>query len=337
MALDRDIGVSLFLGLRREGKSPSRGWEMLAATGVRGLRLLHEAKSPDVLFMSESSPAAIDVLRENAARVDGSAAHVLFHDARWPLPSGPFDYVDLDPFGTPMPYLPSALDAADSGTLLGVTATDMAVFAGVARGMCAIRYGARPVRGYAAGEGALRILLGAIDRAAEARGLALRPILSYVGDHHVRAYLRILRRTGDTQVGEIDIRQWTGAPLPGSGSVGPLWLGPMFDTGVLEQLEPPPSAAEPAALQRFLSILREESNVDVPFFYEPNRLAHDLRLAQPPALGALISALKAMGGRAARSHVRAAAFRTDVERADVERVAFEVATAAQSQNARVRA
>eukprot|EP00878_Enallax_costatus_P042476 GHUV01049846.1.p2 GENE.GHUV01049846.1~~GHUV01049846.1.p2 ORF type:complete len:105 (+),score=24.09 GHUV01049846.1:1275-1589(+) len=43
---------------------------------------------------------------------------------------GVYDAIDLDPYGTPVQFLDSAVQAVSEGGLLAVTATDMAVLCG---------------------------------------------------------------------------------------------------------------------------------------------------------------------------------------------------------------
>jgi tRNA (guanine26-N2/guanine27-N2)-dimethyltransferase len=337
MALDRDIGVAVLSRAHALGWPLENGWEMLAATGVRGLRLQVEARAPRNLYLSEANRAAIGVLRQNAAHQARPGVCVVYHDARWPLPVGPLDYIDIDPFGSPLPYLPAALAVAQVGSLVALTATDLPVFAGVSRGASERKYGARPIPGYRAGEGGLRILLAALARAAANVGMGIVPKIAYVGTHHLRAYVVMTGTPALSQVGLIDVQEWKGAPLPGSGAYGPLWLGPIMDSGFVKGILEPRGVERPKELQRFLACVAEESSVDVPFFDEPNRIAERLGLKQPPALAPLLGELRTAGFRAARSHVRPAAFRTDAPRTLVEELARRLSDDRQSQNARVRA
>ena len=327
MAIDRDLEVAVGRAVAQGRAGRLRVWEMTAATGVRGLRLLHESGALGELLSTESHPCAFDVLERNSARYSSEGARARRHDARVPVPGlAPVDWVDLDPYGTPAPFLPSALSALGEGGLLSITATDLRVLAGVERGAAERRYGGRPIRGRLGPEGGLRLLLAWVDRALRARGFRARPLLSYVRDHHVRAYVRVEPENGSSSpVGLVELGTWTGPPLPGPGPYGPLWLGPLFDPALVALLQVPATAAEPERLARFLGRLQDETAADRPFFYESNSLAESLRLAEPPPVSRLIDALRAEGEVAARSHVREGAFRTTAPRARVEALARRVA------------
>jgi tRNA (guanine26-N2/guanine27-N2)-dimethyltransferase len=338
MAGDRDLGVA-FVRARFEGGPGERtGWEVTAATGVRGLRLLHEGERFARFRLTEAHPEAAAVLARNAQRYPGAVAER--GDGREPPDDAPYDYVDVDPYGTPAPFVPTAIGAVRPGGVLAVTATDMMVLAGVQRGAAERRYGGRPVRGRLGPEGGLRVLLAYLDREARSLGRSLEPLMCYTRDHHVRAYVALpsLRPgTATAPVGTIEPARWDGPFLGDHGPYGPLWLGPLFDPELVRRLAAPPTPAAPEECARFLLRLREEVEADVPFYYEPNRLAHDLGLATPPGIAGLLAALRSDGFRAARTHARPEGFRTDAPRVEVERRARAEATRGQSQNARVRA
>ncbi len=307
---------------------------MLAATGVRGLRLVEETGAFGSFALTEANPEAFRVLAENARGRPGVTVHE--SDARTAVPGGPFDYVDLDPYGTPVPFARTALDAVVTGGVLAVTATDMMVLAGVQPDACERRYGARPVRGRLGPEGGLRILLAFLDRAANERGRSVRPLFAYVRDHHVRAYLELRDGRDPAPVGTIVPETWSGPPLHAGPPIGPLWLGPLFDPDLVAALEVPGTAARPREVVTFLERVRSESKVDVPFYYEPNALAQATGVPRPPAMASLIAALAARGYRAARTHARPEGIRTDADRSVVADVVRALGRG-QSQNARVRA
>jgi len=314
MASDRDLNVAVVRAWRSTGHPCRSGWEMLAATGVRGLRLVHEAGPFARFDLTERDPTSAELLARNAGRFVGEGARAARADAVARAPSGLAEYVDLDPYGTPLPFLDAAFRGLAPGGLLAVTATDMRVLAGVDRDVAERRYGGRPVRGRLGPEGGLRLLLAELQRRATARGARIHPRLAYVGSHHVRAYLTLEpadRRRAPPPVAEIDPATWTGPPLPGTGPLGPFWLGPLLDGSLMAALTVPPNAAEPKAVARTIEILREEAEVDRPFYYESNSIAEGLSLARPPSVDAFRRELASGGFRTVRTQARAGAFRTD--------------------------
>lgn len=56
-----------------------------------------------------------------------------------------FDVIDLDPYGTAVPFLESAINALADGGLLAVTFTDMAVLCARNPHVCFYKYGSAPL------------------------------------------------------------------------------------------------------------------------------------------------------------------------------------------------
>ncbi len=341
MRFDRDLNVAVLRAYWPTTPPFRRGWEMLAATGARGLRLVEETDGFDRFDFTERNAAAYAVLERNLHDNGHSGLSPHLADATATLEERAFDYVDVDPFGTPVPYVPAALAALKPNGLLAVTATDMPVLTGVAGGVAEARYGARPVRGSQGPEAGLRILTAYLITAARGQSLDLTPVLGYVHDHYVRVYLSVRpadaaseRRSpigGPAELGE------EGPEIRSTAPWGPLWLGPLFDPGLVTQLEVPRTAALPKELGRFLDRLREEVTADRPFYYEPNELASGLHLREPPSLDGLLQALRSRGFSAGRTHVRPSGFRTTAPRSVVHAIARGHSGDDQSQNARVRA
>jgi tRNA (guanine26-N2/guanine27-N2)-dimethyltransferase len=321
MALDRDLGVALVRALE---PPPDSGWETHAATGVRGLRLLAESGAFRSFVFTEANVRSFEVLRRNLEgepRATARLGDALAGDA-----GAPFAYVDVDPYGSPLRFLPAAIAATARDGVLAVTATDMMVLAGAQPSACRRLYGANPVRGRLGPEGALRILLRTVDRDARAAGRQAEPLLAYVGSHHVRAYVRLPVASGDpAPIDVLDPGRWDGPPLPGPAPLGPLWLGPIVAPELAERLAVPATAAEPRRLARFLDALREDARVPTPFYFEANVLARTLGLPRPPALERVLGALTEAGFRAGRTHVRPEGIRTDAPRAAVEEAARRAA------------
>jgi len=336
MAGDRDLGVAFVRAWAPAVPTSRTGWEVTAATGVRGLRLVRETGAFGHFLLTETNPEAFCVLARNSASFPAAVARA--DDGRQAPAESPFDYVDVDPFGSPIPFVPAAVESVRPGGVLAVTATDMMVLAGAQPAAALRRYGARPVRGRLGPEGGLRILLAYLARSARARDRSIRPLLSYVRDHHVRCYLEVGGKDrSEDPVGTIDPARWEGPRVGEGGPYGPLWLGPLFDQRLVSRLEVPATAARPDEVRRFLARLREEVSVDQPFYYEPNVMASELGLPFPPSWAGLRDALAARGYRAGRTHARPEGFRTDAPHEVVAEAARAAARLGQSQKARVRA
>ncbi len=154
MELNRDATVLLLPLLE-----PSDYLDAMGATGIRGLRVANECRIP--VTISDRDPGAIDLITRNAIRA-GLPVTVIRRDANALLSEQSFDAVDLDPFGTPAPFI----DAGVRGTrrFLFVTATDTAPLCGAHLKAGIRRYSAFPMNTEYHSEVGLRILLGFVVR-----------------------------------------------------------------------------------------------------------------------------------------------------------------------------
>ncbi|NXO73628.1 TRM1 dimethyltransferase, partial [Phainopepla nitens] len=109
-----------------------------------------------------------------------------------------FDVIDLDPYGSPAPFLDAAVQAVNEGGLLCVTCTDMAVMAGNSAETCYSKYGAVSLKGKFCHEMALRIILHSLDLRANCYQRFVVPLLSVSADFYVRVFVRVF--TGQAKV-----------------------------------------------------------------------------------------------------------------------------------------
>lgn len=77
-----------------------------------------------------------------------------------------YEVVDLDPYGTAVPFLEGAISCIADGGLLAVTCTDMAVLCARTPHVCFYKYGAVPSTKSYCHEMALRLLIFTINSIA---------------------------------------------------------------------------------------------------------------------------------------------------------------------------
>ncbi len=109
---------------------------------------------------------AAEVIERNLALNGIDKGKARNEDLRCLLAKETFDYIDLDPFGTPVPYLHAAFHGLRRNGILAITATDTAPLAGTHAKKCLRRYQARPCRCVFGHEVGLRILIGYVARQA---------------------------------------------------------------------------------------------------------------------------------------------------------------------------
>jgi len=102
--LNRDITVAVLRAYRDREPRAETYLDAMAASGIRGVRAANEGYS---VTCADIDVDAIDLAKENLAGngFDGEAIH---RDVNAVLHDGYYDIVDIDPFGTPMPFADAA-------------------------------------------------------------------------------------------------------------------------------------------------------------------------------------------------------------------------------------
>jgi len=170
--------------------------------------------------------------------------HIQQLDARVAMMESAFQWVDLDPFGSPVSFLDSALQCLSRSGVLEVTATDTAALTGSSPSSMARRYGAKGLVDIYAHDDAVRILLGLIATSAARLDKKIKPILALFDGHHVRVSVQLKT----SKEGASEITQNMGWRVRGNdmpyrfvthpnadqleNASGPMWIGPMWDADI---------------------------------------------------------------------------------------------------------
>ena len=304
MAFARDLHVALWRKLAPAGTT----LDGLAASGVRGLRLMAEAGA--AVEFCDCSPLAVAAIRANLVR-NSLTAEVYEGDLLEVLEGREFGALDIDPFGTPARFLPAAVRAVAAAGILGVAATDTAMLCGAQPKACERRYGALPLAGVAAKEVGLRVLLGAITREAAAAGRSITPLLCYAEGHHLRVWVRLAPD-------ESPPLRWLSREMvlydaSAPGRAGPLWGGVLGDPDAFpDGAELPGDAASPRhrRLERMLAMLRAELP-GPPGLCDMNEMARAAGRGETPAREHIVAALRERGWFASSSIFHPLGIRTD--------------------------
>jgi len=159
-------------------------------------------------------------------------------DARKVMVDAPFQWIDIDPFGSPVKFLDTAIQSISRVGVLEVTATDVAALCGSTRNSAARRYGSVGITDSYMHDDATRILLATIARIAAMHDKSIHPILSLFDGHFVRVSV-LLRRSKESasnwkkNVGyRVRSAPYHFSEAPEGEYSGPLWTGPIFDAEI---------------------------------------------------------------------------------------------------------
>ena len=199
MKISRDIDVVLLQAYHNLIRRNTLVCDALSATGVRGIRYSMEVDGISKVVLNDIDTKAFELIKLNChlnnviekTEVKNLNANYLFYE--YISKKERFDIIDIDPFGTPVPFLESALRAIKHKGALIVTATDLAPLMGTKIRACIRKYQAIPMNVSYSRELGIRILIGHICREAAKYELGIKPLFSYSLSHFIRIMLLIER------------------------------------------------------------------------------------------------------------------------------------------------
>jgi tRNA (guanine26-N2/guanine27-N2)-dimethyltransferase len=328
MRSNRDIAVLVLSTISRHGTSKLKVLDGLAATGALGLRLANEV--PDLhVTLNERDEAACETIMKNIelnglsqddVKVENSDLNLLLHGNR-------FGYIDIDPYGSPVPFLDHAYNALTRRAWLGITATDKAPLCGAYPKACFRKYHGKPINTSYSDEIGLRILIGYCARTAAKHDIGIKPHVSYSFQHHFRTYLRTeegakradesLKKMGyvchDRETGE---RFCSEVEEKGYLNAGPLWIGGLLDQDTVSGLKSRPYTD--ISVRKMVELWKEEV-VSHTLFYTTDEVSK-MKSANPPRLRTVLDKLRSQGFTATRTHFSPTGFKTDATIEDLKKL-----------------
>lgn len=312
MELNRDMAVLAMQAYQKTVDHCISICEPLASCGIRGVRFALEVQNVGGIVMNDIRKEAVRIANYNAdlngvedkTIVENKDANLLLSEHA--APHRRFDAIDLDPFGSPVPYIDSAIRAVRDHGLLALTATDMAPLCGVHPRACIRKYGGKPLRTEYCHELAVRLLAGCLAVMAAKHEIGLQVVFSHSAQHYVRLYAIMNRgaKSADQTLQNMGyvlhcFRCFHREGLSGLPSLehhrncsecgsklsvgGPLWLGSIFDKGFCWLIAKGAKRSDlrnKQKIERMLAIVENEA--DAPLgYYVIDRLCDALNLPVP--------------------------------------------------------
>lgn len=325
MEFGRDISVMFGRVALKEGQRILDG---LAASGARGLRMANECGVQADFELNDRDLRAAVLMKQNAEM--NSLGHVRIHcrDLKSLLAEEQFDYIDIDPFGTPVDFVDAAVQSCRNNGIVAVTATDTAPLYGTYPRTCLRRYGALSSRSPFAHETGLRILIGFVAREAAKHDRAVEPLLCFHADHYFRCHLRIrngaaradaaLKGLGYMVYDRKTMRRQVVEDLPRKNYAGPLWTRAILSPEVVRRMKATGDLGTSVRCAKMLELWSEEMALDAGY-HVMDDLARRTKLA-PPKLQEFVEFLRERGAQASRTHFDPKGFKTDLGISEVIRL-----------------
>ncbi|MEM4576875.1 MAG: tRNA (guanine(10)-N(2))-dimethyltransferase [Candidatus Nezhaarchaeales archaeon] len=347
MSFSRDFSICVLKAYANlSGRKDLRVIEPLTASGVRGIRYAKEVEEVSKVVISDVNPIAVNIARINAVLnkvkekivVRLSNANSLL--SRYAVKGKRLDAVDIDPFGSPAPFVDSAIRATSIGGIIALTATDMPPLCGVYPQVAFRRYGGLSLRTEYCHELAVRLVLGLLYREAGKHKLSIKPLISHSTRHYIRVFVQLtgLRDRMNSmgfiyhcfkclsrKVVSIEDVPLTRAKCEKCGNqmdaAGPLWIDPIFDRSFCEEVAKVASSLDlpnKKELKKTLELILAEAD-GPPTFYTLDAISHKYKLRQPK-IRELIEKMRSQGFRVSPTHFNPKGLRFDGEVSELVKI-----------------
>jgi len=357
MELNRDIAVLASQAYQRTLNREITVCEPLAGCGIRGIRFATEVEGVEKVVINDINAKAFQLASYNVRMNELSERVVVKNeDANFLLssygaPRKRFDVIDLDPFGSPVHYLDSAIRALRNSGLLILTATDMAPLCGVHPKACVRKYGGKPLRTEYCHELAVRLLAGSLAMTAAKYEMGINIIFSHSTDHYVRIYAtaKYGAKKGNENVKNMGyilhcfkclhrepakglfLTKHAGKCIECGSKMhvaGPLWLGKLFDGQFCELVKKEVKRRafkQGKKIRKILTLI--ENEVEAPItYYVVDKLCDTLNLPVPP-VKKVIAALEERGFQAVLTHFNSTGIRSNASASDMKELLLKIVKA----------
>ncbi len=337
----RDLSVIVTGVLARPMDRGVTVGDALAGVGSRGIRLAAEIPEVDKVYLNDLNPSAL-AYAAKAAKINGvfkkcrfssldACSFLIRHSVRGLRLS----FVDIDPFGSPSPFIDCGLRAVKDEGVLSVTATDSAVLCGYYPEVAQRRYYGTSLKTEYAKETGARLLTGLVTREAARLNLSATPIFAHTDHLYTRLYFRIFygvekANEAAEKLGYINhcysCNLRSVSPIPNQACrcgattkhAGPLWTSSLHDPSLAREAYDRLSSRGKQEIKTILFAAADEVDMP-PYYYHLDREASRIK-APPPKLSHVLRKLREKGYKASRCVFDPKGFKTDAPPADIQTV-----------------
>lgn len=318
--------------------------DSLSGCGARGIRVANESGRFNVV-LNDISYTSIELAKKSASlnqvtdRCKFSVKEVCaFLSSREETSGARFDAVDLDPFGTPSPFIDCALRSMKDGGLLSVSATDSGVLCGVYPRVALRKYQGLPLRSEYSHEVGLRLIFGLLSLTAMRLELSIEPLFCHHDMHYFRVYSKVLvgnrnSRENGHNIGyighcfrcgfrkliardELSKRAEIDSKCPdclnlSMSFAGPLWTGKIQSGPFLEEC------------RKISKLSLFDDELELATYYDLSAIADQMGV-RTPRINDVISKLNSVGRNASRTRLNPRALRTDAPQNEIRSILKEL-------------
>ncbi|MHA2277186.1 MAG: tRNA (guanine(10)-N(2))-dimethyltransferase [Candidatus Kariarchaeaceae archaeon] len=349
---NRDLSILILNTWEQMGNTIDMLLEPLCASGIRALRYLKQGPKIGSILCNDINPYAINLAKHNTKEnFDKTPPQLNFNclDARKLfvnefISNSWFNVIDIDPFGSPQPYVNDSIKILGNPGLFLVTATDMPVWVGNFPLKAYRKYGIthlKLINKSYCHEIALRALISYVQREFMKHNQKVLPLISISIDH----YMRIAFHKQRGKITEIisnngfisdclkckkrsSVSLKTGSNtnkllVCSCGStenqiIGPVWLGPLHDNTFLSKINDIANSSKKEdfptikRIKKYVTANIEENKINFPWFYDLHWIAKQIKKSLP-STEQIVNLLRKKGFDTSITHFSGTGIKTNAQ------------------------
>ncbi len=345
MEMNRDISILAIQCFQHEQNRDINICDLFAGSGIRGIRYKNEIDGISHVAVNDISEVANSFEQHNIELNCLEDVEISSHDASMFLRAnrGKFDVVDIDPFGTPSPFLDSAGYSVRRDSLICVTATDTSALCGTYTEPCIRKYNSKPYKSEYCHETGIRILAGFTALTLSKYAKYIEVLMSHSTEHYMRLYLRIGKGSKKTDeslknIGYIshcreclyrEVNEGLAGAIPetcpecGSALIhsGPLWTGRIqnkeFISKMIAESENKTLNTKNQLLKLLNACLIESEGC--PTHYDVHNICKKLKISAPK-LDLIFNELEKKGYYAVKTHFNPLGIKTNAPITEIKKI-----------------
>ena len=348
--LNRDLSIYIYNIFLDECLNKKNSYitfaDAFGGIGSRGLRVAVEVPRVSHIYINDINQLAIAAAKKSAIlnNVDEKCSFSINEVCRF-LISRPtesnkrFTIIDLDPFGSPSPFIDCILRSIEDEGLISVTATDTAVLSGIYQTVCLRKYFGLSINNTYSNEVGMRLLISSIALIAARLGISLSPIFVHSNRHYFRVFLQIslsnskankvfdnlgyIRhcfKCGERSFTFIYSEEICPRCNSKLNTAGRLWIGNLFNKNIISHL-----------LKKYLDNLKDDKKNkkikqifntsleeldNIPYYFSVDELGSMLK-ASPKKLNEIIDQIISSGYIASKTVFRSTGLKTNASMAEI--------------------
>ncbi len=339
MRVNRDISVLVLQAHKNIVGRKLKILDAMAATGIRSIRFLKETDAVEEIIINDLNPKAVEFIKRNLEinKIEiNEKIRVENKDCLEIMLKEKFDYIEIDPYGTPVPFLDLAVRSLRRGGILSVTATDVAALTGAREKALRRKYQVIGFKTDFFYEFGLRVLAKKIIEIGAQYDFALVPIFGYYKEHHYKIFfvkkgsqklanellenIRFISYCEKCMYREIDVN--TKCKVCGSSMkiLGPIYTGPLWDEKYVNEMLRIDNPYISEETRELLNKIKEEMKFKTPWYYDLRFFAKKYKYKELKKIEYYLQKLEGV-----RTHFSNLGIKTDKDPYDVIKILSEEA------------